>query len=84
MVRVPFFSGISFIVGMIFCLLLYFFSMKVVISIFLKKTFEAIGKYIGGLVSISSQTLNLVDCVVAYIEVKNNLCFLPATILIKD
>lgn len=36
-------------------------------------TFEAIGEYSGGLGSVSSQTLNLLDCTEARIEVKKNL-----------
>lgn len=48
-------------------------------------TFEAIGNYFGGLVTISSQTLNFLDCSATYIDVEKNLCgFISATILIKS
>lgn len=38
------------------------------------KTFEAIGAYFGGLESISSETLNLINVAEAKIKVKRNLC----------
>ncbi|MDV3146776.1 MAG: hypothetical protein Q8754_03055, partial [Sweet potato little leaf phytoplasma] len=44
-----------------------------------------IGHHFGGLVSISSQTLNLLDCSEARIEVKRNFCgFIPAEIVVTD
>lgn len=47
--------------------------------------FEAIGCHFGGLISISSSTLNRLDCCLAKVEVKRNLCgFVPNLIEIKD
>lgn len=39
-----------------------------------RKTFEAIGAYIGGLEDIAAETLNLLNCWEAKIKVKRNLC----------
>lgn len=44
--------------------------------------FEAIGDYLGGLVEISSKTLNWLDCSSTLIEVQNNLCGFIQHILI--
>lgn len=50
-----------------------------------KCTFEAIGSHCGGLVGISFNTLNLIDCTEAIIQVQPNKCvFLPASIEISD
>lgn len=49
------------------------------------QTFEAIGAYFGGLENIAIETLNLLNCPKAKIQVKKNLCgFMPPTIEIKD
>lgn len=46
---------------------------------------EAIGAYFGGLESIATDTLNLLNCLEAKIKVKSNLCgFRLATVEIKD
>lgn len=50
-----------------------------------RKTFEAIGAYFRGLEDIAMETLNLLNCSVAKIQVKKNLCgFMPSTIEIID
>lgn len=47
--------------------------------------FEVIGQHFGGLVSISSQTINLVDCLAVVIKVEENICgFILVEIEIKD
>lgn len=50
-----------------------------------KSIFEAIGRHFGCLVSISSQTLNGLDCYNVVREVQNNICgFIPVEIDFKD
>lgn len=50
-----------------------------------KYTFEAIGAYFMGLESNASETLNLINCTEAIIQVRRNLCgFMPSTIEIED
>lgn len=50
-----------------------------------KNSFEAIGRYNRGLVSISSKTLNMLDISKAIIQVKKNLCgFLPSSVVVND
>lgn len=50
-----------------------------------RNVFDAIGSHFGGLVCISSNTLNLLDCMAAFIEVNQNVCgFLPASIETND
>ncbi|XP_038904899.1 uncharacterized protein LOC120091119 isoform X2 [Benincasa hispida] len=50
-----------------------------------KQTFEAIGKYFGGLESIAMEILNLIKVLDAIIKVKENLCgFVPATIEVSN
>lgn len=50
-----------------------------------RSTFEAIGAHFGGLVSIASETLNLLNVSKARIQVMDNKCgFMPALIEIKN
>lgn len=49
-----------------------------------KYTFEAIGAHFMGLESNAPETLNLINCTEAIIQVRRNLCgFMPSTIELK-
>ena len=48
------------------------------LNLWRKDVFKAIGEYFGGLEEIALDTLNLIDCSKAKIQVRKNLCgFLP-------
>lgn len=48
-------------------------------------SFLAIGQQLGGLLSISSQTLNCLNCSSSIIKLERNFCgFIPASLDIKD
>lgn len=50
-----------------------------------RRTFEVIGDHFEGLESITSETINLLNCREARIKVKRNLCgYIPSTIEIKN
>lgn len=58
---------------------------NLLLTLWKRGVFEAVGKHFESLVSITTQILNLLDCTRACIQVKRNLCgFVPACIEVKD